>query len=190
MASISTKKSPQVQEVAPSFWKLCRNTALNRFGHVSGRHDAKTKERQNWDAMGYGSSMSAILVAGKNFKIFVKAHFHAKKSAAAFAAGRSNHQINDIYREYCNLIAGGIKQALIGQNLVCGISLPIIMSGYDELVFSDRWRDNRYIDCFDIVLDNFGFTVTLSLDFTSEDVISALNGCPEFVGQSEEIDFL
>ena len=190
MNSNSSVSQLSIGEISPTFRDLCRNAARQRFTHVSSRHDVRIEENKLWDAMSYGSSMAIILVAGKDFKLFLKAHFHPKKSAMTFAKGRTKTQILDFYREYCNLIAGAIKHALLSQNLVCGISLPTIVSGYDELIFSDKFRADRYYDYFDVVLPEFKFTISIAADLNSEFVREAVKQCRHDVEDSEEIEFL
>lgn len=190
MNTVVKPEKPKIKDIAPSFWELCRNATLQRFVHVSSKANAKIVELSDWDAMSYGSNMSVILVAGKDFKFFFKVHFFPKKTARYFIQGASKSQVLDFYREFCNLVAGAIKQSLLDQGVVCGISLPTIISGYDEMIFSDKVRPDRSQDVFQVAVDDFRFTVTCGADITSAKVLEAVKGCQVVVKDSEEIEFL
>ena len=161
-------------EVLPAFSQFIRQAAISRFAYITSIKNLEVTENENWDDFCYGSSMSVILVAGKDFKLFFKAHFHQKKYQQASGGNILTSGVQDVFREYANLTAGAIKRALQDLNVVCGISLPNITSGYDELVFSDTLRSARIIDCFDVVSPNFKFTITITLDIGAGEVLEAL----------------
>ena len=181
----------KLTDVSKNFVQLCRTAALQRFMLTSKRTDVTMQEREDWDAMSYAPYMSVILIAGKDVRIFLKAHFHLKKSIHFLANSFEHEQILDFYREYCNLFAGAIKQAILEQNIVCGISLPTILSGFDELIFSDKVRGNsRYKDCFDLVVGDFKVTITISADLMSETITKSLQGVRTELADAEDIEFL
>lgn len=99
--------------------------------------------------------MAIILISGRNGKIVFKTHFKTR-NAQLLAAPLyslppervSAEQAIDCMREFCNLTAGAIKQALTPY-LDLHLSLPMITRGFDEVFwqgqvssdqFSDRWR--------------------------------------------------
>jgi len=180
----------KIKDVSENFSQLCRTAALQRFVLTSKRTDVTLEEREDWDAMSYAPYMSVILIAGKDIRIFLKAHFHLKKSTLFLDNSFDKNQILDFYREYCNLFAGAIKQAILEQNIVCGISLPTILSGFDELIFSDKVRNNRYKDCFDLVVGDFKVTMTISADLMSEEVTDSLRSVRTQLADTEDIEFL
>ena len=68
------------------------------------------------------------------------------------------NQVADFVKEFCNLTAGNIKQALEKSSVLTGISLPLVTRGFDELVFAstgpqylrDQWRiamAEVFLDC-------------------------------------------
>ena len=95
----------------------------------------------------------------------------------------------DVFREYTNLTAGALKRALTELDIVCGISLPNITSGYDELIFSDTLRRARIVECFDVVSPNFKFTITAALDIGDGEVLKAL-GDVVMRERNDDIEFL
>lgn len=182
-------KQQTLPEILPAFSKFIRGAALSRFAYITKRQNFEVTENKNWDDFCYGSSMSVILVAGKDFKLFFKSHFHQKKYQQSAGSEIPASAINDVFREYANLSAGAIKRALQDLNVICGISLPNITSGYDELIFSDTLRSARIIDCFDVVSPNFKFTVTVTLDIGAGEVFDALKDIAS-MEYDDEIEFL
>ena len=172
--SEAVEKFRILPEVLPAFSQFIRQAATSRFAYITRLQNLEVAENKNWDDFCYGSSMAVILVAGKDFKLFFKVHFHQKKYQQVSGGNLLASGVQDVFREYANLTAGAIKQALQDLNVVCGISLPNITSGYDELVFSDTLRSARIIDCFDVVSPNFKFTITITLDIGAGEVLEAL----------------
>jgi hypothetical protein len=177
-------------DAAPNFQMLCRNAVLQRFAHISGRKDATIREVAVWDEMFFAPNMAVILVAGKDLTIVLKAHFFPKKTEAHLTAGRSRKQIDDFFREFCNLAAGAIKQGLLERDVICGISLPTILSGYDELIFSDRRRAGRKYDCFELAAGAFKCVLTVTVDCNSDKVFEGVAGVNREIRDNEEIEFL
>ena len=188
--SIHSQNSRKLPAELPDFSAFIRQAALKRFAYISGVKDATLSENPRWDDFCYGSSLSVILIAGKDFKIFFKAHFHAKKFANAIAPGKERAAVFDFFREYCNLTAGAIKQSLQKVDIICGISLPSVTSGYDELIFSDTIRKERAIDCFDLRNSTYRFTVTTTLDTGNTDMLARLKTIKPEAQKEEEIEFL
>lgn len=183
------EKNRTLPEVLPAFSLLIRDVARSRFAYISKMKDVVIEENKNWDDFSYGSSMSVILIAGKDFKLFFKAHFHQKKYQRASGGEMTADSAQDVFREYTNLTAGAIKRALTELDIVCGISLPNITSGYDELIFSDTLRRARIVECFDVVSPNFKFTITAALDIGDGEVLKAL-GDVVMKERNDDIEFL
>lgn len=186
----TAEQKAKIADISNNFSQLCRTAALQRFMLTSKRQDVVIEEREDWDAMSYAPYMSVILIAGKDVRIFLKAHFQLKKSIEFLSTGYDKNQVLDFYREYCNLFAGAIKQAVLEQNIVCGISLPTILSGFDELIFSDKMRSNRYKDCFDLVVGDFRVTITISADLMSDEVTNSIRTIRTALADLEDIEFL
>jgi hypothetical protein len=188
--AIKETKMDRLSESAPNFQVLCRNAVLQRFSHICSRTDASIREVAVWDEMFFAPNMAIILVAGKDLTVVIKAHFFPKKTEANLTPGRTKMQIYDLFREFCNLVAGAVKQGLLDRGVICGISLPTILSGYDELIFSDRRRSNRKYDCFELVSGEFKCILTVTVDCNSDKVFAGLSGVSRQIQDSEEIEFL
>ena len=174
----------------PNFSFFVRTVATDRFTYISGSKDFAVTENPKWDDFCYGSHLAVILIAGKDFKIFFKAHFRANKYALAMAPDKDRAAVYDVFREYCNLTAGAIKKGLQQPNVISGISLPSVTSGYDELIFSDTIRKDRIVDCFDIKGPKFQFTITTTLDTANADMFAKLDSIKPESAEEEEIEFL
>ena len=87
--------------------------------------------------------MAFVLVSGSALKCTFKAHY-TTKNALLLAASQMHMPVShvpasvgrDFMREFCNLTAGAIKAALFQLNISCGISLPLISRGFDEVMFA------------------------------------------------------
>ncbi len=178
-------------EFYPQIARIIRDYSIERITSHSGRSDLLLHEVANWDDFCYGSHMSIIMVAGKDLRILYKVHFKVKDFMGEFHGISNKVQLFDYFREYCNLMAGSIKKDLRAQNYVCGISLPTITSGYDEILFSDPIRDERYIDCFAIGSDTRRFVVTVQIETNNLELLQDLNNRPAPEKSEEgEIEFM
>jgi hypothetical protein len=186
-----TREAHKLVDFFPQISKIIRDYSVERIMNHSGRTDLVLHEVRNWDDFCYGSHMSIIMVAGKDLRILYKVHFKVKDFMGEFHAISNKFQLFDYFREYCNLMAGSIKKDLRAQNYVCGISLPTITSGYDEIIFSDPIRDERYIDCFAIGNDKCRFIVTVQIETNNLDLLNDLNNRPMPEKSEEgEIEFM
>jgi hypothetical protein len=166
--SAKTESVSRLQEQLPGLSSFVRQSALDRYAYIAGTKEAKLSECNNWDDFFYGNQLAVIMIAGKDLKIFFKAHFYANRAQVAVARDKSRDSLFDFFREYCNLTAGAIKQGLHTHGILSGISLPMATSGHDELVFSDSIRKDRMLDYFSIGNDQFSFVATVSVDVSNE----------------------
>jgi hypothetical protein len=164
--------------------------ALDRFSYITGSKEFVVAENPKWDDFCYGSHLAVILIAGKDFKIFFKSHFHANKYRKTMTPDKDRGAVFDVFREYGNLTAGAIKKGLQQPGIICGISLPSVTSGYDELIFSDTLRKDRAIDCFDITSPSFRFTITTTLDTGNAEIFAKLDTIKLESTEGDEIEFL
>lgn len=73
------EKNRTLPEVLPALSLFIRDVARSRFAYISKMEDVVIEENKNWDDFSYGSSMSVILIAGKEFKLFFQGSFSSKK---------------------------------------------------------------------------------------------------------------
>jgi hypothetical protein len=191
LAPDNVRQALKLIDFYPQIARLIRDYSVERIMNHSGRKDLLLHEVANWDDFCYGSHMSIILVAGKDLRVLYKVHFKVKDFLGEFPGITNKAQLFDYFREYCNLMAGCIKKDLRAQNYVCGISLPTITSGYDEIIFSDPIRDERYIDCFAIGTETSRFVVTAHVETNNLELLKDLNNCPiPEKAEEGEIEFM
>ena len=190
--SLKSAKTPcsELPNHLPVLSATIRQASLERFAYISGLKDLQIVEVANWDAFSYGTQLALIMIAGKDLKLFFKAHFRVKPSLATFGDDKNRAGLFDLYREFCNLTAGAIKQTLQSKDVLCGISLPTVISGYDELILSDTVRTDRMVDCFVIGNDKFSFTITVLVDVSDPDLRVRLESLTASSAASDDIDFL
>lgn len=134
---------------------LVRALSLSRLQACSGLKDLRVEPCETTLPV-FGHWMSLIMVAGPCLKIFFKAHYLTDEARALSrnVIGKPTAEIDgarasDFMKEYCNLTAGALKNALGEQQIDAGISLPLLTRGFDEIFsplpdektsFLDRWR--------------------------------------------------
>ena len=179
----------RTKDHAAKFWELCRQTAQQRLAYLS-RVDWELVEHDDWDQLVFASHMAVITVAGKDLKVFFKAHFRPSSMAKAVSNCGDVRRCVDFLNEFANLFAGGIKQELLEQKLICGISLPTVLSGFDEIIFSDKVRPHRYLDCFKLQHSETEIYLTVSTDIMSNFVFENIQNCAVIAEDEGDIEFL
>jgi hypothetical protein len=179
-----------LNNVAPNFVELAHGACLARFEYLTKIKGAAVSVASDWDQMVYGPKMALILIAGKDFRLTLKTHYKPKSFSQDMNKNIARDRVNDMFREYCNLVAGAIKQPLISEGIVCGISLPTVTSGYDELVFSDRLRGAKLKECFEVGKEEAKIVITLNVETSDSVILEKLQGVKTEVLIEEEIDFL
>lgn len=96
----------------------------------------------------FGHWMSIILLAGQGIRFTFKVHYQTKEvmTLAKSIISATDHteelsKAADFMREYCNLLAGSLKASLLEKEVDLGISLPIVIRGFDD-VFSEKKRSS------------------------------------------------
>lgn len=113
-----------------------------------------TKVNKNPDDVFYYQWMSLILIANPNFRIILKTHFNNSSvralanEALQFAEIGPTQPLSDYMKELANLLGGAIKRSLEGSSINCGLSLPLVTYGFDE-VFAERLEgsDSFHFNC-------------------------------------------
>lgn len=97
--------------------------------------------------------MSFILLSSKTFNIIFRCFFDNSKlmAKAAEVVGMkvedSNSKlVQDFMNEFCNLVAGSMKSMLLNnfKDDTIGISIPIVVSGFESLYFGVDKKDTNY----------------------------------------------
>ena len=137
--------------------QVIRSRVENTFGRASGLKDYKLQECANDDDYLYGHWMSLILVSGSAIRVILKVHFDTG-TGRLILANKLKKRIEDIddriamdhMREMCNLMAGSLKGAFNSAGIITGISIPLVTSGFDEAVFSDKIDPRKIHDVWRI----------------------------------------
>ncbi len=137
--------------------QVIRHRVENTIVRASALKDHKLQEVSNADDFLYGHWMSLILVSGSAIRVILKIHFDTGTSRGMLA-GKLKKKLDDIddrmamdhMREMCNLMAGALKAAFNNANIITGISIPLVTSGFDEAVFSDKIDPRKIHDVWKI----------------------------------------
>lgn len=97
--------------------------------------------------------MSFILLSSKTFNIIFRCFFDNSRllKKAAEVVGMETEDadaklVQDFMNEFCNLVAGSMKSMLLNnyKNETIGISIPIVVSGFESLYFGVHKKDTNY----------------------------------------------
>lgn len=165
----------------PHLQRMIRHYSVERFQSIAGTQWANAIDHPERDAFIYGAVQSIVLLAGRELRLTLKAHFNLKDVMGVLAkrletegGGRDRERLyaQDFFREFVNLTAGGIKGELQRHGIECGISLPVVTSGLDELFFSDKKRDSRLFDYWRVVAPGATFACTSAVDLITPECMS------------------
>ncbi len=137
--------------------QVIRFRVENTIVRASGLKNHKLQEVSNSDDFLYGHWMSLILVSGSAVRVILKVHFDTD-TGRSILANKLKKKLEDIddrmsmdhMREMCNLMAGALKAAFNNAGIITGISIPLVTSGFDEAVFSDKIDPRKIHDVWKI----------------------------------------
>ncbi len=170
---------PMLKDSQVQLHTMIREISRKRFSDISGRRDLEIIDHEHPDDLVYGSHLTVIQIAAKDLRITFKSHFcinHVKTlTQRRNSPDRTQEQIlkstYDLFKEYSNLVAGGISQQLNSCGIVAGISLPIATSGFDELISSDEIRKSRLYDYWKIQAEGFHYSCSVSAEIFETDLL-------------------
>jgi CheY-specific phosphatase CheX len=174
---------------------LVRNVSVDRFQRAAqnqnfGILDVTGKEKEVYDHW-----MALILISGKALRIILKVHFNVKssKKMASPIYGKSPEklevrQAKDFIKEFCNLSAGYLKKIFEDQAIDVGISLPLVIRGFDEVFFEKKEKPSIIEDKFRIENAGLGVICTNMVEVFNQDLLKNLDITID--EEEEEIDFL
>ncbi len=139
---------------------IIRNKSLNSLSAITKNNKTEIEETNSPQAV-CSHWMSLITIAGNEIKVTFKTQFTTSTAKHFASLGRENKLISntnsrDFIREYCNIMAGRLKQTFAKNQITTSISLPILCRGFDDLFFTasdrsgtptDRWklRNNDFV---------------------------------------------
>lgn len=157
--------------------EISQNISLARIKSSSKRDDLKfTEVDTNLAVLAYW--MSFVLVSGESIRIIFKAHFSSSDAQILASSTYDSKPENvsfdqafDFMKEFCNLVAGGIKKKLEDSGLSAGISLPILVRGFDEFFFTGNPDKKIFFERWKISGDQVNLFCSLQLEFIDLDKI-------------------
>ena len=177
--------------------ELVRQVSITRFKQSSQNDEynllevPKSSEKTVFDHW-----MSLILISGKSLRITFKTHFNIKtcrKIASPIYGKKPDdiavRQAQDFVKEYGNLAAGFLKKIFEEQDVDVGISLPLVIRGFDEVFFDKTQDEAKLEDCWRIDNGSTSLVCTSLLEVYQPEIIQELDFTIEDE-EEEEIDFL
>jgi len=177
--------------------ELVRQVSITRFKQSSQNDEynllevPKSSEKTVFDHW-----MSLILISGKSLRITFKTHFNIKtcrKIASPIYGKKPDdiavRQAQDFVKEYGNLAAGFLKKIFEEQDVDVGISLPLVIRGFDEVFFDKTQDDAKLEDCWRLDNGSTSLVCTSLLEVYQPEIIQELDFTIE-EEEEEEIDFL
>lgn len=116
--------------------------------------------------------MALILVANSDFRLLIKVHCNEcdikslAKEALQFSDVDLNTGLIDFIKELTNLLGGALKRSLESANLQIGLSLPLMIRGFDEL-FSEASSQSE-VTVFSLGTPSQRILVQVQIDYLTE----------------------
>jgi CheY-specific phosphatase CheX len=174
---------------------LVRNVSIDRFQRAAQNDNFGLLETTGKEKDVYDHWMALILLSGKALRIILKVHFNIKstKKMASPIYGISPdklevRQAKDFIKEFCNLSAGYLKKIFEDQSVDVGISLPLVIRGFDEVFFEKKKKNSILEDRFRIDSSGLGVICTNMVEIFNQDLLENLDITID--EEEEEIDFL
>jgi len=120
--------------------EMVRASSLHQLRQQAKDESLGLVHETRTDGPVHGHWMSLILMAGQPFRLTYKV-FYSSPLSRALPARRLESRPDDIsdsimadfMREFCNLMAGGVKRTLAQMQIPVGLSLPLVTRGFDEV---------------------------------------------------------
>lgn len=182
-----------LKDIHPELRTMIRELSERRFRDISKRQDQRLRDAPAPDDFIYGAHLTVIQLAAKELRLTFKTHFDIdevliltpKKAQLLRSYEEQLKSAADLFKEYSNLIAGGIAQQLHLSGIVAGISLPIATSGFNEIISSDDPRPQSCSDYWEISGEGFRFTCTLFVEIFETEALSRYTFEPQRLDSDE-----
>lgn len=135
----------------PSLINAIQEISKARFSYHSGLTNLIIEESPVKDRGVVAFWMSLILISGKDIRVTFKTNFF-QDSIKKIIAKKFNKpieqittdQTKDFVREFCNLVAGTTKTIFEQVGSKVGISLPLVLRGFDNLFFLEKKNESNF----------------------------------------------
>ena len=142
------------EATAEEIKKLIRSKVELTLVKSARLEDSELIELSDKDDYVYGHWMAFILISGSSVRTMLKVHFTS--DSARKMLGSKVRKVKDqttlermamdFMKEQCNLMAGSLKTAFNNNNIITGLSIPLVTRGFDEAVFSDKIDHSKIND--------------------------------------------
>lgn len=176
------------------YLKCVKNLSRDRWAQQTSRPDIDYRElSENESSRLVKNHQSAhILLAGKGVRIEFRAYFSdlAIENIIAESLNKPKNMVSrallhDAMREFCNLVAGGIKSSFNKKySFQMGLSIPLISRSFDEIWFDDDRGVHR--DLWVIHWSKESFIVSISSLFADMSILSEFGDKTDPIQLSEE----
>jgi len=141
------------EETLQEFMLFLQENSHNMFNdYVGCDHEIMPFDQNEIINNVYKDRMSFILISGESFNIIFRIFFNVSQFGKY--VGRNigveenevtDELIRDFMNEYCNLVAGSLKNIISEQlSEALGISIPIVTSGFEYLYFGLKKPATHY----------------------------------------------
>lgn len=135
----------------------------------AGRKQVEVLDQVPLEGPVFCSLQSVIFLYTRNTRITIKSFFHEGSTRDYLAkklhrdkASISLDIIRDSMAEIGNLTAGTLKALLTGTGEDCGMSLPIVTEGFDEILYPYAAKSDQLFDAWALEVDAAGTVVVLA----------------------------
>ncbi|MBF0312782.1 MAG: hypothetical protein HQK52_05160 [Oligoflexia bacterium] len=131
---------------------MVKDTSVSRFKTHMKIDEIQVSIPANCDANVIRSFHTVIiLISGDDIKMTFKSHFDSELAGYLCAKALKKESVSwdkaiDFMKEYSNVVAGKIKKFFMDQEVIVGLSLPIVTRGFDEIFFEPPETGNVLID--------------------------------------------
>ena len=169
-------------KVYPDLRRMIHHYAKSRFIALGGGSPCSIGEDVDLADFVFGSSLVLVLLASQALNLTLKFHYSLRNVGQVHKIVRSEGKselrrrqlCQDFFREYANLTAGALKGELQARGLGCGISLPVVTGGLDELFYARRGHDYTFTDHFRITGPDASFVVSATVHVFDSNTVAAI----------------
>ena len=151
--------------------------------HTKG--DISLVDIEKKDDFIYAPMMVFILIHGKSFRITFKVHYYltAARKLASSSINSSEEKVtnsltDDFMKEYCNLIGGELKGSINKLGISVGTTFPFIISGFDEVLFSDHLSRSSVQDYWQLKWAPDSITCTSVIEAHNPEIFQGIDSVP------------
>ena len=151
------------------FNKAVRETSVSRLESICQRK-AFTIADQIQQRRVKDHWMAQALVSGPDIRVIFSVHFSARSlkkwSTKAFDKkfeDISLLEVQDLSKEYCNLVAGHLKTMLDQNSIRVGMSLPFLSRGFDRVFSIVGPEDSQHNDLWKISAEGVHITCSTNI---------------------------